>query len=110
MKMPNGHRRPGRILRLQKALYGLRKSPLLWQKHFTKSLRDIGFETVPYKPCCMRRNGIIVFFYVDDIVFAFRQNMQDNARDAVRQLQTRYTLTGGDDLQWFLGIAVIRDR
>ena len=110
MKMPDGHRRPGRILRLQKALYGLRKSPRLWQRHFTTTLREIGFETVPHEPCCMRRDGIIIFFYVDDIVLAFRKSMQDEAEKTARQLQTRYTLTGGNDLQWFLGIAVVRDR
>jgi hypothetical protein len=58
----------------------------------------------------MKRDGVILFFYVDDIVLAFRKGKQEEAKDAVRQLQTRYTLTGGDDLQWFLGIAIIRDR
>ena len=31
MKMPPGQRRTGVILQLQKALYGLGNSPLLWQ-------------------------------------------------------------------------------
>ena len=30
MKMPPGYRRNGTILKLNKALYGLQKSPLLW--------------------------------------------------------------------------------
>jgi hypothetical protein len=28
----------------------------------------------------------------------------------IRELKTKYEMTGGDDLQWFLGIEVIRDR
>jgi uncharacterized protein (DUF1330 family) len=30
MQMPPGYKTPGKILRLNKALYGLRQSPLLW--------------------------------------------------------------------------------
>ncbi|KAM4067972.1 GAG-pre-integrase domain-containing protein [Hirsutella rhossiliensis] len=29
--------------------------------------------TVPHEPCCLTLDGIFVFFYVDDIVFAFRK-------------------------------------
>ena len=74
MKMPPGHRRTGTILKLNKALYGLRKSPLLWQKELTKTIRKLGFELVPYKPCCFMKNRIIMFFYVDNIVFAFKKH------------------------------------
>ena len=28
----------------------------------------------------------------------------------MRKLQTKYNIAGGDDLQWFLGIEIIRDR
>ena len=43
MKIPPGHQRNGVILYLQKALYGLRKSLLLWQRDFTNTLKKIGF-------------------------------------------------------------------
>jgi reverse transcriptase-like protein len=32
MKCPPGFEKPNKIIRLRKALYGLRRSPLLWQK------------------------------------------------------------------------------
>jgi hypothetical protein len=32
------------------------------------------------------------------------------AKDLIHQLKQRYKLTGGDNLQWFLGIEIIRDR
>jgi hypothetical protein len=73
MKMPPGHRRTGTILKLNKALYGLRKSPLLWQKELTRTIRKLGFEPVPHEPCCFMKNGIGMFFYVDDIVFMFKK-------------------------------------
>ncbi|KJZ71678.1 hypothetical protein HIM_08939 [Hirsutella minnesotensis 3608] len=110
MKMPPGHRRQGYLLRLVKALYGLRKSPLLWHRELTATLKRMGFNSVPHEPCCLTLDGIIVFFYVDDIVFAYNQKNAAKAKNLEAQLQTRYKLTGGKDLQWFLGIEILRDR
>jgi Reverse transcriptase (RNA-dependent DNA polymerase) len=110
MRMPQGYRTPDILLRLKKALYGLRQAPLLWQKHFTETLRRIGFERVPHEPCCYLKNGVIVFFYVDDIVIAYEKHKKSYADQAVESLKRTYTLTGGGNLQWFLGIEVVRDR
>jgi hypothetical protein len=74
MKMPLEYRRTGTILKLNKALYSLQKSLLLWQKELTQTIRQLGFELVPYKPCCFMKNGIIMFFYVNDIIFAYRKH------------------------------------
>lgn len=68
MRMPRGYARQGMILQLDKALYGLRISPLLWQKDITKYLTSMGFLPVPHEPCCMIRNGLFIFFYIDDII------------------------------------------
>lgn len=110
MRMPPGYRKPGIILKLQKALYGLRESPLLWQKDFTATLRGLGFDTVPHEPCCMTKGGIIIFYYVDDIVLAYRKERESEIQSIMKELQKQYKLTGGKPLQWFLGIEVIRDR
>ena len=56
------------------------------------------------------KNGIIIFFYVDDIALAFRKRQEQEALELIRGLQARYSLTGGSNLQWFLGIEVLRDR
>lgn len=110
MKMPRGYRQKGIILRVQKALYGLRISPLLWQKEFTTTLKALGFMEVPHEPCCMIKDGLIIFFYVDDIILAYHKSKTTEAEQAVKLLIRKYTTTGGDDLQWFLGVEVIRKR
>ena len=110
MRMPNGHQKPGSVLRLNKALYGLRISPLLWQKEFTSTLAIQGFQTVPHEPCCLIKKGVIIFFYVDDIIIAYSQASKSEADQTVKYLQDKYTITGGHDLQWFLGIEVTRDQ
>ncbi|XDG02528.1 hypothetical protein ABKA04_002143 [Annulohypoxylon sp. FPYF3050] len=110
MKMPPGYHKKGTILRILKALYGMRESPLLWQKEFTKTLKEIGFEPIPHEPCTYKRNGVLVFFYVDDIVLAYSSGKEAIAKELIEKIKKKYHLTGGGDLQWFLGIAVLRDR
>ena len=110
MKLPPGYRRAGKVLKLNKALFGLRRSPLLWHRELSQTLRSLGFQPVPHEPCCLTHNGIIVFFYVDDIVFAYNKRQETVTKGLIDQLLRRYKLTGGQELQWFLGIEVIRDR
>lgn len=110
MRMPPGYQKPGYILKLNKALYGLRRSPLLWQRHLEAGLKELGLERVAGENCCWMKGRIIFFFYVDDCVLCFPSECREEALSLVGALQKRYFLEGGEDLQWFLGIEVIRDR
>ena len=110
MRMPPGYQEKGMVLILHKALYGLRKSPLLWQRDFRTSLERLGFNTIPHEACCMSKDQVLVFFYVDDIVFAFLTERSRMVEAIVAELKKRYELTGGGNLQWFLGMEIIRDR
>jgi hypothetical protein len=110
MRMPRGYQIPGTLLKVQKALYGLRISPLLWQKKFTTTLLLQGFTVIPHEPCCMVKDGVFVFFYVDDIIFAYDPAKEKEYKHTVNQLQQYFSMTGGEDLQWFLGMEIIRDR
>lgn len=58
----------------------------------------------------MIKDGIIVFLYVDDIVVAYHKERQKEVDQFVAKLQEKYQLTGDDDLMWFLGIEIHRDR
>ena len=48
----------------------IKPPPILWQQKLKNPLQGQGFKEIPHEPCCMARNGILIFFYVDDIVFA----------------------------------------
>jgi uncharacterized membrane-anchored protein len=56
-------------LRLLKALYGCVKSALLWNKLFSTTLKDLGFELNPYDTCVANKiiNGsqCTIVWYVD---------------------------------------------
>ena len=43
MRMPPGYGKPNKVVRLNKALYSLRRSPILWQTKFTGVLQKMGF-------------------------------------------------------------------
>ena len=110
MKLPSGFEKPGKVIRLRKALYGLRRSPLLWQKKLTKTFRKMGFREVPQDPCVMIKGGVIVFFFVDDIVFCYRKKDKGVVDAARATLEGKFQLSFLGELKWFLGIHVLRDR
>jgi hypothetical protein len=65
---------------------------------------------VPYEPCCIIKDRVFIFFYVDDIIFGYPKNKEHLAYSIIQDLQTKYTLTGGEDLKWFLGVEITQDR
>src|SRR5436190_21507997 len=97
--MPLGYRKPGKILRLNKAVYRLRKSPILWQQLLTQTLINIGFKPIPHEPCCLMYDEILIFFYIDDIVLVYRKSEKAKAKNLITQLRSRYNISGGEDLQ-----------
>jgi len=70
---PDGFQQDGKCLLLLRALYGLRRSPLLWLREFSTTLHNLGLNEVSGQPCLFATDdGILVFFYVDDIVLLCR--------------------------------------
>jgi hypothetical protein len=64
----------------------------------TESLQKLGFKSVPYEPCCMIKSGILIFFYVDDIVLAYKKDKEKEARSLMNNLKKEYTIIGGEEL------------
>lgn len=85
--MPDGYTIPGMWLRLNKALYGLRKSPLLWLQELSKTLSDIGLTRIPNEPCLYTdHRGITVIIYVDDLVFMFAAHRAEDVEVLIATL------------------------
>ncbi len=80
IELPSGFKIPKKIVLLLKALYGLRRSLLLWQRLLTEAFLSIGLQRVPDEPYVMVNAWLIVFFFVDDIIYAYRA--QDEAKAA----------------------------
>ena len=72
IRPPPGFEPLRKVLHLRKALYGLRRSPLLWQRELTSTFKEMRYKEVPQEPCVMISGGVIAFF-VDDIVICYRK-------------------------------------
>jgi hypothetical protein len=109
VRTPDGFQdKYGQILRLLRALYGLKEAPRLWAIHFQESLRNLGLHPVQGFPCLWMNERIILFFYVDDIIMLYHPDYQDEFEKLERQLVKLYNLRQIGDVKWFLGIRVER--
>ena len=48
-----------KVLKLNKTLYGLWRSPLLWQQKLTNEMKKLGFKKIPQEQCVDQENGIM---------------------------------------------------
>ncbi|CBF74296.1 uncharacterized protein ANIA_04289 [Aspergillus nidulans FGSC A4] len=111
-RMPEGFKQPGKVWKVLKALYGLRKSPKLWQEELSAMLQEYGLEAVPEEECLFTSINLLVLFYVDDIIIINRPTPEarTEANRFKEALEARYELRHMGEVGWFLNIRVIRDR
>lgn len=83
----------GKVLRLHKALYGLRQAPRAWNAKLNCTLKEMGFKQSEHEHAINRRiNGaatLLVGVYVDDLIItgsskeaveSFKNEMRQNSR------------------------------
>ena len=62
----------GKVLRLRKALYGLRQTPRVWNAKLDSTLKRMGFMPSSHEAAIYQRgngeNALLVGVYVDDLV------------------------------------------
>ena len=63
----------GKCLLLYRALYGLQQLPLLWHSNLTTILKKEGLKLVAEEPYLYYNNWLIVFFYINNIIAAYRK-------------------------------------
>jgi hypothetical protein len=85
-RLPDGFHNQGMCWKLLKALYGLRISPRLWQEEASRVLEKLDLKSTPEDPCLFYMTGIIVFFYVDDIIIASHPTAREQAKSLIKAL------------------------
>lgn len=82
---------PDLIRKLNRALYGLKESPALYQKHFCQTLTGLGLEAVPDAPYLYANSHhLFVFFFVDDVILSFHARDEAFANAFQEDLFKRY--------------------
>ena len=101
----------GKVWKLLKALYGLRKSPKLWFNELVSFLRGLGFRHCPDEPCILINNetGLILFLYVDDLLVIARQECIHQINQFKAAVNSKYGIKDLSEAISFLNIRILRD-
>ena len=90
---------PTMVAELDKALYGLRESPLLWYNEITGTLREKLFERTSEEACVFTNGRIIVLVYVDDILVISPRDLKAEAQQLIDHLHAKYDLRE-EEFKW----------
>ena len=55
----------------------------------------MGFNTIPHKPYYIIKGKILIFFYINDIIFIFRKNKTGIIKGIIKELKTKYQYISG---------------
>jgi hypothetical protein len=111
-QLPDGFKVPRMCVELDQALYGLRDSPALWYKEFSSTLTKLRLVACKEEPCIFvdREHKLFILFYVDDVQVLYHKSDEALAQRIVNGIKAVYDLHPIGDVEWFLGVRVIRDR
>jgi len=84
------------FLRLQKALYGLKQAPRLWHQAINSFLLSIEFHRSDAdQNLYIRRDGVLVLLYVDDMLVFYADTASEKAMDVKEALIQQYKMSVG---------------
>ena len=113
MKLPPGcGSMSGKVVRLNKSLYGLKQASRTFYKRLVSDLKRIGFEQSLSDPCVLRfmmgdEVMGMVAIHVDDILYAGTKSL---VKVVVEALGDSLPTKNLGEVKFFLGCAFIRDR
>jgi hypothetical protein len=105
--MPRGFGEDGKVLKLKKSLYGLKKSPRNFFLHLKGKLEKVGFAQSENDPCLFMNDKVICIVYVDDTLF-YSPN-ESYIQEAIESLkQENMELEVESDVARFLGVLITK--
>ena len=84
----------------------------MWYNEFSTTLKRLKLTASKEEPCLFYNEDRTIFllFYVDDIIQMYRKEHEQAAKELMEQISEIYELEDRGEVQWFLGVRVIRDR
>ena len=70
-------------------------------------MKRLGFKTILQELYVVQKYSIIGFFYIDNIVFAYKKDQTKKIKRIRESLQQRLTIKKIGKLKWFLGLHVV---
>ncbi|KAI7951517.1 hypothetical protein MJO28_007201 [Puccinia striiformis f. sp. tritici] len=96
VEVPAGH-----VLKLQKAMYGLKQAPNAWHDTLTKWLFQVGFKRCDAEPCVFWRKGTFLYLHVDDLAI-----FSKNPSEFKEQIKARFQIKDLGESNLLLGTNV----
>ncbi len=91
-----------------KALYNRRRSLLLWLFTLTAKCFELELKSISDESCLfIDENEILMFFYVNDVIFAYRVNRQKTTDKLIIRLNTMFEFRDLKKIKHFLEIKII---
>lgn len=96
------------VLKLLKAIYGIKQAPRLWNQKFTKRLQELGFHRCEHDHSLWSSDTLMVLIYVDnDLAAAKRPEVLSNFKS---DLCTQFEMTDMGPVSTFLNIQIVRQE
>jgi hypothetical protein len=107
--MSNEYKQLKKILKLLRALYKQRKSSLLWLRILIDKCIKLELNSIFDEFCLFfDDNEILMFFYVNDIVFAFTTSRKKDAKNLIRRLKDIFDMKDLNSLNFFLDVRILQ--
>jgi hypothetical protein len=107
--MSNKYKQFKKILKLLRALYEQKKSFLLWLRILIDKCIEIELNSIFDEFCLfLNDNEILMFFYVNDIVFAFTASRKKDSKNLIRRLKNIFDMRDLDSLNFFLDVRILQ--
>lgn len=105
IKCPKGLKiEEGKVLRLKKALYGLKEAPKCWNKRFHEFIIGKGYSLSKHDSCLYRKNNTWILLYVDDIL------LLGESVDIISQLRNEFKVKELGEVKNYLGLEITRKK
>ena len=113
LRLPQGcGKMSGRVVRLNRSLYGLRQASRTWHNHLIVRMKSLGFEQCLADACVLRlmeegSMSMIAVVHVDDIFTVGRKDRCDRFGE---DLNCLVPINNLGELRWYAGCHYSRDR
>lgn len=114
MSLPEGfvNKSGGKVLKLKKAIYGLKQSSLAWYERVKEVLTKLDFKNSQYEPCLFTKMKskikIVVALYVDD--FLIFSNSEAETTKLKNVLGSEFKLKDLGPVRQYLGMRINLDK
>jgi hypothetical protein len=116
LEMPDGVSvSKNRVLKLRKALYGIKQAPKAWNDNIDAFLRSLGFVPCIKDPCIYVKRSkanrsIMLGLYVDDIMSMYDKRDSVEYLQYKRQLMSKYEVSDLGRVNHILSMRVVMEK